>query len=518
MTSAPNAPGFYGKVPILADFVSRRLPTRFVQPWDNWLQGALSASKEQLGSDWLDIYLTSPIWRFVLSPGNCGTEAWAGVLMPSVDKVGRYFPLTLAVSISDRNLLYDLLATATDWFNKLEQLALSALEDDFKIDEFDQTVQEQVLRVPVRENAIHRVGNGLTKNNSNIVFRFELAGLEQISDAFIQMNDCLLDKFLTVYSVWSTNGSEQMKPSLLLFGGLPSIGAYAELLSGQWQQDGWRIQPNVSSSLPEPDVQSPAGAHAAGTRQRDADDIDAALQWRSSAISTVGKRRKINEDAYLERPDIGLWAVADGMGGHRAGDVASNAVIHALGTVPGSESLSTLTASVTSCMQHVNARLLAMADNGEPDQIIGSTVVAMLAVGNRCAAVWAGDSRLYRYRNGVLTQLTHDHSLVAEMSRQGTLTSDTGVDNPDDNIVTRALGVEQDMPFETIAYEAKAGDIYMLCSDGLVKEVDHDEFVDILKQGECDKASQDLIDLALARGARDNVTVIVVHTDRSLLS
>ena len=97
--SAQHIPGFYGKLPILGDFLSRRLPAGFVQTWDTWLQEALSTSKQQLSAEWLESYLYSPIWRFILSAGACGPTAWAGILLPSVDKVNRCFPFTIAVSI-----------------------------------------------------------------------------------------------------------------------------------------------------------------------------------------------------------------------------------------------------------------------------------------------------------------------------------------------------------------------------------------------------------------------------------
>jgi len=103
-------PGFYGKVPGLGDFVSRRLPQAFIDPWDVWLQAAIASSRQQLGEQWLDIYLTSPLWRYALSPGSCGARGWAGVLMPSVDRVGRYFPLTIAVALAEIDYPYAVLA------------------------------------------------------------------------------------------------------------------------------------------------------------------------------------------------------------------------------------------------------------------------------------------------------------------------------------------------------------------------------------------------------------------------
>ena len=140
--STASAPGFYGKVPGLGDFVSRRLPRAFIDYWDAWLQSVIATSRMQLGEHWLNTYLSSPLWRFVLSSGHCGTHPWAGVLMPSVDRVGRYFPLTIATSLSAGANPFAAAAAATEWFEEAEALALSALEaDDFDMDDFDAGVQ-----------------------------------------------------------------------------------------------------------------------------------------------------------------------------------------------------------------------------------------------------------------------------------------------------------------------------------------------------------------------------------------
>jgi serine/threonine protein phosphatase PrpC len=251
--------------------------------------------------------------------------------------------------------------------------------------------------------------------------------------------------------------------------------------------------------------QKPAEAQPTGT------DDSVYLQWHSCARSTAGKRRELNEDAYLDRPEIGLWAVADGMGGHSAGDVASQAAVQALSALSMSDSLESFTANVTKCLHEVNSDLLGMAEKLGPGQIIGTTVVVMLAVDDRCTAIWAGDSRLYRYRSGTLSQITHDHSLAAELSQQGDYSSDEIVGSAPDNIVTRALGARPELRIDTVNFEAQQGDVYLLCSDGLVKEMNPEEISNILDRGGSDESSQSLIDLALQRGARDNVTVVIIH-------
>ena len=162
----------------------------------------------------------------------------------------------------------------------------------------------------------------------------------------------------------------------------------------------------------------------------------------------------------------------------------------------------------------MNADLLSMADQLGDGRIIGTTIVVLLAVGTRCAAIWAGDSRLYQYREGRLTQLTCDHSLATELSQQGVITPDEPHTAKMENIVTRALGADSDLDFDVITFEAQLGDQYLLCSDGLIKEVQHNEIADIMNQGFCKTSTNQLIELSLERGARDNVTVIVASASQ----
>jgi len=127
--------------PALGDFASRRLPNGFISQWDTWLQHSIATSRAQLAERWLDLYLTSPIWRFALLPGVCGEHAWAGVLMPSVDKVGRHFPLTLAVALAPPLSIASILA-AHDWYAAIEGVALSALRLDGSLDDLEQDLAQ----------------------------------------------------------------------------------------------------------------------------------------------------------------------------------------------------------------------------------------------------------------------------------------------------------------------------------------------------------------------------------------
>ncbi|MCK5870969.1 MAG: type VI secretion system-associated protein TagF [Methyloprofundus sp.] len=132
--------GFYGKLPIVGDFITRRLPQDFVEAIDSWLQNSIAVSKEILGDAWLDLYLTSPVWRFAFQPDVSGKNAWVGIMMPSVDRVGRYFPLILASEIDEQETLEFILAQNHQWFTQLEQVALAGLDGELSLEQFSEIV------------------------------------------------------------------------------------------------------------------------------------------------------------------------------------------------------------------------------------------------------------------------------------------------------------------------------------------------------------------------------------------
>lgn len=508
----PVPPGFYGKIPTLGDFVSRRLPRQFIDAWDGWLESAFAASREQLGAQWLDLYLTSPIWRFGATAGLLGDTAWVGILMPSVDKVGRYFPLTLAVPLADGGILPMLFNGAGAWFETIEQLALSALGDDFDLDRFDLALQQASPPELGWTQVRLRSAQGEAETG-RFVIRVSMESPAELPSAFAGISAGLLDRFVPAHSLWSTEGSESVSPSVLICEGLPPIDAYAAFLAGHWSQRGWSPRAWVRTAPRDPpQAPSPEPAGATETAPISTPVADPPCHWLSHGISETGLRRKINEDAFLERPAIGLWAVADGMGGHQAGEVASAAVIDALATVAAADHLDDTISRVNEALGKANTRLRELASGMGAEQIIGSTVVALLVSGNRGAVLWAGDSRLYRYRNGSLEQLSRDHSLLDEVSRLGWPAGGEPPQNlPFQNIITRAVGADAELIVDRLDIDIAKGDRFLLCSDGLDKEVEPGLIATILGQGDEKSSAGALIDAALAHGARDNVTVVVVH-------
>lgn len=238
------------------------------------------------------------------------------------------------------------------------------------------------------------------------------------------------------------------------------------------------------------------------------------LPWISAGITHRGAVRQLNEDAYLDRPDIGLWAVADGMGGHAAGDFASRLVVQALEGAAQQKYLGQTITSLRNSLAEANRRLC-----GEAQQrgvaVIGCTVAALAAVPGHCVLLWAGDSRIYRLRKGNLQQLSRDHSYVQELVDRGLLSPDSAETHPAGNIVTRAVGAAATLEVDTQICEIQSGDYYLLCTDGLTKEVPENEIAELLGQSAVDELPRVLVDQACQRGGRDNVTAVVVKCDNN---
>lgn len=239
------------------------------------------------------------------------------------------------------------------------------------------------------------------------------------------------------------------------------------------------------------------------------------ITWTSASATDVGSKRRINEDALLDRPEVGLWAVADGMGGHSAGDVASHAVIHPLSLIERSAVLADFVDAVEDSIMSVNDQLRDYAANELGGRTVGSTVVSLILSPRTGVCLWAGDSRLYRLRNGQLVRLSRDHSAVQEMVEAGAISQEEADSHPKSNVITRAVGGSERLQVDASVFAPEAGDTYLLCSDGLYNEVADDTIRRKLGMP-AEEAVRHLIDEALHNGGRDNVTVVVVKVQEGV--
>lgn len=226
------------------------------------------------------------------------------------------------------------------------------------------------------------------------------------------------------------------------------------------------------------------------------------------ARSDIGRVRSRNEDAFLCRPEIGLFAVADGMGGLVAGDRASRAVVRALGALGPAATPAALDREVERALAEVHERLLAEAVSFGPS---GTTVVVLLLGERSFRVLWCGDSRAGRLRDGRLEWLTTDHNLAAELVRRGRLSDEEARRHPLASRLTHALGCQPELHIDRLAGRVLAGDLFLLCSDGLTGELGDAEIARILADPDPERAADRLLAAALDRGGRDNVTFVLVR-------
>ncbi len=482
--------GLFGKLPSHGDFLRRRVSDAFVDAWDSWLRECLPASRNVLGERWLDLYLTSPAWRFVCAAGTCGPLPVIGVMVPSVDRVGRYFPLTLVADLPPE---VDPIAAATEsaaFFDRAEQLIIETLAtDDIDFDRFDAQVVmlgdalESIFppRVVLDGAAAQVLADGTQ------LWQVPIGSAADVGSIFSQLLAQRLSALYEPLMLWWTEGSSPVEPSCLVAKGLPHPNTFVALLDGGWAQAGWRPL---------------AGRIDTGATLEMRVESATPVGFRSAAASDVGLVRKINEDSFVERSEVGIWAVADGLGGHRDGEVASRMVCDALAELVPDPTFDRTIEAARQRLQSVNDYLLRTGTHATLADRSASTVVALLVRGNSCAVLWAGDSRVYRWRPGKLERLTRDHS-ADEMQGPGGQEAS--------NAITRAVGVQPTLSLDLHREKAVAGDRFLLCSDGLTRTVPEAQIQTLMEGADISIVVQELISATLAAGAPDNVTVLVAE-------
>ena len=232
-----------------------------------------------------------------------------------------------------------------------------------------------------------------------------------------------------------------------------------------------------------------------------------------ASVTHPGNVRKVNEDSVLQSSQ-NLWAVADGMGGYAAGDVASRLVIDSLTKVDGVELESVdLIQYIEEALQQVNQKLVFEMTVGIGSEVMGSTVVVAACHNHQCTCLWAGDSRLYVQRQGELYQISKDHSVVQDMIDEGVLSAEQADNHPQSHVITRAVGVHDQLDLSKVTFDLQPEDVLMLCSDGLYNEVDAATIRDLLSDQslDCELKAQALLGAALDTDARDNISVSVIQ-------
>ncbi len=236
--------GFYGKLPCRGDFLQRRAPQDFVDVWDAWLQECLHETRQRLQDAWLDTYLTGPVWRFVLSSGVCGDGAYAGILVPSVDRVGRYFPLTVIAQLQKEDCPLAVACANNSWFEAAQWLVIDALEAaalDF--DTFDEQIAllRDRLDLPGVSEASDVLGllQGAAFPADSPRWQLPLASAESLQNAVNAFAYREVSRALQPLALWWTQGSSTLTASWLSTRGLPDARAFVAMLTGDWSGADW---------------------------------------------------------------------------------------------------------------------------------------------------------------------------------------------------------------------------------------------------------------------------------------
>lgn len=236
------AAGFCGKLPIRADFITRRVPLAYVERWHDWIAEALAAIRDAFGEGWLDIYLYGPIWRFAVPAGLAGPHAVVGTLMPSVDSVGRYFPLTIALPLASTAALATMVIDGRVWFDAAETCSLAALEGEIDIDVLSERLA--ALAAPALT----------ARSNGGAPSAVPPPGLAFVIGAEEGAEENLLaqhagPQLAAGNSLWWTRGAERMPPAVAIAHALPAPASFAAMLSGEWTKYGWQADDLTQSGI-----------------------------------------------------------------------------------------------------------------------------------------------------------------------------------------------------------------------------------------------------------------------------
>jgi type VI secretion system protein ImpM len=457
--------GFFGKLPCNGDFLQRRVPQAFLDVWDPWLQECVHASRETLQEGWLPAYLTSPVWRFVLPEAICGSGAYAGILAPSVDRVGRYFPMTIVTQVDvDANPL-DLAIERRPWFDALESLLVTALgESEIDLEWFDAQVIEYT----------HFLDGGLDPSGPALkdlfqrsqfpkqgeYWRTPLASAASLQAAVNAFTYRELSAQLRPASVWWSEGSGSAAPAWLSLRGLPAPDRFAALLNGQWAQQGWQ-------DLGELPITREISVHVESESASQATMVDSIplAQPRVTVPEVQLSAIESNRAAFIIRPELGLWAVA--ATDRDLDPTAVRMIADALQQLTAAPSLSALVEAVRLTLTEVHRNLSRLAVRDVQRIDAWANVVTLLSSGTECAFLSAGKVQKFCVRARALQAVDDAQDIEdAPSPAPGSL-----MDLLTESVNSRGLGTSNFQGFRTHYERLLREDHWILCARPLLGDL-----------------------------------------------
>ncbi|HEX5462150.1 MAG TPA: type VI secretion system-associated protein TagF [Steroidobacteraceae bacterium] len=482
--------GFYGKLPCRGDFMQRRAPQAFVDTWDAWLSECLHVSRQQLTERWLDMYLTSPVWRFVLAEGICGEGAYAGVMLPSVDRVGRYFPLTIVSPLEPGSCILEAACgTGRAWFDAAEELALRALDaGDLDLQAFDAQV-----------DALPGLGACSALGESNQLMEliaqsgFPRRGApshismlgESPQRAVNAIASLELQKAFRPCALWWTQGSEAVQPGWLVTSGLPAPSGYVAMLSGQWRAAGWNSVELTSQMHAQMNTQEqeqeqgapPATAVSAAIAPEAPQPFD--LQIVAAHSPPRHGVRASLAARYVMRPDTGLWGMAVAVDGNDPG-ARADLIADVTQDLAPQATLTTRIESARRALQRVLAP--------------GTGVILFLTEQTEYAVMWSGAVQGVLLRGGNIVELVgggSTHEADVPMQREDSGTGDGGL------LALLSAPATREAPLSVHYGGLEANDLWVLGSEGSIP----DTLADAAGDPSAPCNPQKVLDVMLARHA-----------------
>lgn len=450
--------GYFGKVPTHGDFVCARLDRPSLEALDAWLQASIRQSQAELGRDWLNAFLVAPIWRIALGAGICGPQPLLAVMMPSVDRVGRYFPLLIAARVPKAEIGIEDLIEASGWFDASEKLILSTLSEGFSLAGFDATAARLALPSAMLDAPVEE----------------------------------------PLHALWWTASTESSPALAFTAPALPPPAAFSHFLTGR-----------LDSALAERGtvielLATPAGhAHEHPTDGMPADAAYPAaappsrgpVHIEAAAASLQGTRARHNADAWTITLDNQLLAVVSGIGDRPESVIAGRIVADALAEVEAPFSMNDLVAETKGKLGKAHTLIRARATGAaEP---AAATVATLLVQARRYTVVWAGAARCLLLRGGTLQRLSRDH-----------------VETRLPLLLTRVVGGAQQLAPDTAIGQVEPGDRFLLCTQGLHVALPEADIAATLGNAATPAAAaQALAQDALIAGADFNCTAIAVFVE-----
>jgi type VI secretion system protein ImpM len=472
--------GFFGKVPMRGDFVNFNLDQAFRGSWETWLNGSLSASKRELGDQWLELFLNAPLWRFIMGPNCCGADPVAGVFLPNVDKIGRYYPLVLGTTLPGCAAPARLFKTGDGWFQRLEAAGLLSLEEECSYEAFEAAARQ--VEVP----AYDRIDIPPNPTSRHI------APGAGIHDAYTAVLDQLASGDQGGFSLWWSSGSDRISPTLLCAPQMPGPEQFSAFLDGDWKRRNWQVATPIAPELSTP-------------FQREGAPAKPGLTGHGYGDTHPGTIRQKNQDSWLALDKLQLYCVADGVGGHDEGDFASGLVTQRLSGI-ATTTYKRLLRGIAEALHDAHETCLHRARQLGSNRIIATTATVLVMDDTHYTLIWAGDSRAYHITGGRMLALTCDHVDAAN------------------GHLTKAIGVGNILDPDIHLGRVRKGDRFILLSDGITNALAETEIEAIADSKTGAHATRALMEAALIAGARDNITALVVDvseiakTDQPLLS